>query len=133
MPVPADATPVPPGSQVPPGGVVVPVGPVLWGVKLTRKAIHVVTARATPRSTKLKLGLNVTAKVVVAIKGTSKATGKKVKAKLVLTLAAGASSIKLTGKVGTKRLPPGRYTVLVRATNPAGAATANAGRLRLKP
>ena len=70
---------------------------------------------------------------MVTIKGTNKTTGKKVKAKLVETLAAGASSIKLTGKVGAKRLPPGTYTVLVRATNTAGTATASAGRLKLKP
>jgi hypothetical protein len=105
---------------------------VLSGVRLTKKTIYVAAARATPRSTKLKLGLNVAAKVVVRIKGTSTTTGKKVKAKLVLNLAAGGSAIKLTGKVGAKRLPAGSYTVLVRATNPVGTATASAGKLKLK-
>ena len=30
-------------------------------------------------------------------------------------------------------LPPGTYTVTVRATNTIGAATASAGRLKVKP
>ena len=60
-----------------------PVAPVLSGVKLTKKVIHVVGSRAEPRATKLRLGLNVAAKVVVKVKGTRKATGKKVLARLV--------------------------------------------------
>ena len=73
------------------------------------------------------------ATVVVKVKGTAKATGKKVVARLSRTLPAGASTIKLTAKVGTKRLPPGSYRVSVRATTTIGSTTATAGRLKVKP
>ncbi len=110
------------------------LAPAFSGVKLTKRVIHVVGSRVKPRVTKLKLRLNVAASVVVKVRGTSKATGKKVVARLPKTTqAAGASTIKLTGKVGKKRLPPGTYTVTVRATNPIGTATASAGRLKVKP
>ena len=105
----------------------------LSGVKLTKKVIHVVGSRARPRVTKVKVGLNVAAKVVIKIKGTNKATGKRVNAKLVKALGAGGSTIKLTGKVGKKKLPPGKFTVTVRASNGIGTASASAGRLKVKP
>lgn len=119
-----------PVAPLPP---VTPVAPALSGAKLTKKVIHVVGSRATPRATQVKLGLNVAAGVVVTVKGTSAATGKKVKATVSKAVAAGASAVKLTARVGKKTLPPGIYRVKVRATNVAGADTASAGRLRIKP
>ncbi len=108
------------------------------GVKLTKKTIHVVGSRANPRATRLKLRLNVPATLVVKLKGPSSTAsaqviGKKVIARLSATLPAGASAIKLTGKVGKKKLPPGKYRVYLRAANAVGAASAEAGRLRVKP
>ncbi len=129
-------TVAPPGGGVEPVAPlppVTPVAPALSGVKLTKKVIHVVGSRATPRATQVKLGLNVAAGVVVTVKGTSAATGKKVKATVSKAVAAGASAVKLTARVGKKTLPPGIYRVKVRATNVAGADTASAGRLRIKP
>ena len=132
VPVPVEVDP--PGGSVPGPSH---DAPVLTGVKLTKQVIHVVGSSAKPRVTKLKLRLNVAATVVVSIKGGTNLTGnprsKKVKATVSTTLGAGASVIKLTGRLGTKRLPPGTYRVTIRASNAIGAATASAGRLKVKP
>jgi len=109
------------------------VAPALSGVALTKKTIHVVGLDEKPRATKLKLSLNLAATVVVDLKRTKKLNGKTVKAKVSKALLAGASSIKLTGKVGRKKLPTGTYRVTVRATNSVGTATAKAGRLKVVP
>ncbi len=132
-PVP-DPVIAPPGSS---GPSITQVAPVISGVKLTKKTIHVVGSRANPRATRLKLSLNVAATVVVKLKGvsrvTGKVTGRQVIAKLAKALPAGASSVKLTGKVGSKKLRPGKYLVTVRATNAVGTATSAASRLTVKP
>ncbi len=109
------------------------VAPALSGVKLTKQVIHAVGSRATPRATQVKLALNVAAGVVITVKGISAATGKTVKATVSKSLAAGASSIRFTARLGTKKLPPGTYRVAVKATNASGSATARAGRLTIKP
>ena len=132
-----------PAAVAPPGGGVEPtaplpppaasVAPTLSGVQLTKKVIHVVGSDARPRATKVKLRLNVAATVVVKVKGTAKATGKKVVARFSRALAPGGSALKLTAKIGKKKLPPGSYRVTVRATNTVGSTTATAGRLKVKP
>ena len=109
------------------------MAPALSGVKLTKQVIHAVGSRATPRATQVKLALNVAAGVVITVKGISAASGKTVKATVSKSLAAGASSIRFTARLGTKKLPPGTYRVAVKATNASGSATARAGRLTIKP
>ena len=65
----------------------------MTGVKLTKKTIHVLKSDDKPRGTKLKLTLNVDAKVVVKLKRTQKVEGKTVKATLTKSLTtAGARS-----------------------------------------
>ncbi len=81
--------------------------PALTGVKLTKKTIHVLKSDEKPRATKLKLTLNTDAKVVIKVKRTKKIHGKTVKAKVTRSLKAGKSAIRLTSKVGAKKLPPG--------------------------
>ncbi|MEO6509872.1 MAG: PKD domain-containing protein [Nocardioides sp.] len=96
--------------------------PALTGVKLTKKTIHVVGSVDKPRATKLKLTLNTDAQVTVKVKRTKKVDGKTVKAKVVKSLTQGAGAVKLTSKVGGKKLPPGTYQVTVTAKNVAGTS-----------
>ena len=103
----------------------------LSGVKLTKKTIHVVGSDEKPRATKLKLSLNVDATVVVKLKRTAKVDGKVVKAKLSLAMKSGQRAIRLTSKVGGKRLAPGTYRITVRATNAAGSSAAETVKLKV--
>ena len=48
--------------------------------------------------------------------------GKAVKATLKKALAKGAATVKLTSKIGAKKLPPGTYVVTVTATNASARA-----------
>jgi hypothetical protein len=105
--------------------------PALTGVKLTRKTIHVKGSDESPRSTRLKLTLSTAAKVVVKLKRTQKVKGKTVKTKLARSLVAGRSAIRLTSKIGGKKLPPGIYRITVRATNAAGASTTKTVKLKI--
>ena len=84
--------------------VVVVPKPVLTGVKLTKKTIHVKGSDKSPKATKLKLTLNTDAKVKVVLKRTKKVDGKAVKAAVTKALTKGSSAIKLTSKVGGKKL-----------------------------
>ena len=46
------------------------------------------------------------------------------KATLKKALAKGAATVKLTSKIGAKKLPPGTYVVTVTATNAVGTSAA---------
>ncbi len=116
---------------VAPGSNAVVPKPALTGVKLTKKTIHVLKSDEKPRATKLKLTLNVDAKVVVKLKRTQKVKGKAVKAKLAKSLDAGKRVIRLTSKVGGKKLPPGTYKVTVFAKNAAGKSAPKTVRLKI--
>ena len=116
----------------PPGGSVPELGPVLSGVKLTVTTVHVGGSPQGSRVARLKLTLNVAALVQVRVAGSSKATGKKVVARVSKSLPAGPAAIRLSGRVGKKRLPPGTYRVTVRATNAHGVSAVAAGRLKIK-
>lgn len=105
--------------------------PTLAGVKLTRNTIHVVTSDESPRSTKLKLTLNTDSTVKIVLKRTQKVDGKAVKAKVSKALVKGAAAIKLTAKIGSKKLPPGTYVVAVTATNSVGTSAATKVRLKI--
>lgn len=106
--------------------------PKLTGVKLTKKTIHVVKSDDKPRSTKLKLTLNTDAKVKVVLKRTKKVDGKAVKATLTKALKRGPAAIKLTSKVGGKKLPPGTYKVKVTGKNSVGTSAATTVKLTIK-
>ena len=99
-------------------------------MSLTKKAIHVAKSDLSPRSTKLKLTLDSDATVKLVLKRTTKVDGKNVKATVKKALAKGAATVKLTSKVGAKKLPPGTYVVTVTATNAVG--TSAAAKVRLK-
>jgi hypothetical protein len=114
-----------------PVAVVVPK-PQLTGVKLTKKTIHVKGSDESPKATKLKLRLNTDAKVKVVLKRTQKVDGKTVKATVKKALKKGSSAIKLTSKVGGKRLPPGTYKIVVTAKNPVGRSAPTTVRLTIK-
>ena len=67
--------------------------PVLTGVKLTKKTIHVLKGSdESPKATKLKLTLNTDAKVKVVLKRTKKVDGKAVKATVTKALTKGSSA-----------------------------------------
>ena len=112
--------------------VVVVPKPVLTGVKLTKKTIHVKGSDESPKATKLKLTLNTDAKVKVVLKRTKKVDGKAVKATVTKALTKGSSAIKLTSKVGGKKLPPGTYKVKVTAKNSVGRSAATTVKLTIK-
>ena len=103
----------------------------LSGVKLTKKTIHVVGSDEKPRATKLKLSLNVDATVVVKLKRTAKVNGKAVKAKLSTAMKSGQRAIRLTSKVGGKKLVAGTYRITVRATNTAGSSAVTTVKLKV--
>ena len=105
--------------------------PTLSGVKLTKKTIHVVGSDDKPRATRLKVSLNVDATVVVKLKRTAKVDGKAVKAKLSSAMKAGQRAIRLTSKVGGKKLVAGSYRVSVRATNAVGSSTVKTVKLKV--
>ena len=100
-------------------------------VLLTRKTIHVVGSDEKPRATKLKLSLNVDATVVVKLKRTAKVNGKAAKAKQSKAMKSGQRAIRLTSKVGGKRLAAGTYRISVRATNAAGSSAAETVKLKV--
>ena len=58
------------------------------------------------------------------LKRTKKVHGKTVKATLTKALKKGAATIKLTSKVGGKKLPPGTYKVKVTGKNTVGTSVA---------
>jgi PKD repeat protein len=107
--------------------------PTLTGVKLTRKTIHVKGSDDSPKATKLKLKLNTDAKVKVLLKRTKKVDGKTVKATVKRALEQGSSVIKLTSKIGGKKLSPGTYKVVVTAKNGVGTSVATMLKLTIKP
>ena len=78
----------------------------------------------SPKATKLKLKLNTDAEVKVVLKRTKKVDGTTVKATVTKALTKGSSAIKLTSKVGSKKLPPGTYKVTVSAMNSVGTSVA---------
>ena len=125
-------SPAPPVTPTTPTTTGTPVPtPILSGVKLTKKTIHVVGSDERPRATKLKLSLNVDATVVVKLKRTAKVDGKVAKAKQSLAMKSGQRAIRLTSKVGGKRLAPGTYRISVRATNTAGSSAAKTVKLKV--
>jgi hypothetical protein len=91
----------------------------------------VVGSEERPRATKLKLSLNVDATVVVKLKRTAKVNGKAVKAKLSKAMKSGQGAIRLTSKVGGKRLVAGTYRISVRATNAAGSSAVTTVKLKV--
>ena len=105
--------------------------PILSGVKLTKKTIHVVGSDEKPRATRLKLSLNVDATVVVKLKRTAKVNGKAVKAKLSMAMKSGQRAIRLTSKVGGKKLVAGTYRISVRATNAVGSSAVKTVKLKV--
>ena len=112
--------------------VVVVPKPTLTGVKLTKKTIHVKGSDESPKATKLKLKLNTDAKVKVVLKRTEKVDGKAVKATVKKSLKKGASAIKLTSTIGSKKLPPGTYKIVVTAKNSVGTSAAKKVKLIIK-
>ena len=112
--------------------VVVVPKPTLTGVKLTKKTIHVKSSDESPKATKLKLKLNTDAKVKVVLKRTEKVDGKAVKATVKKSLKKGASAIKLTSTIGSKKLPPGTYKIVVTAKNSVGRSAAKTVKLTIK-
>ena len=104
------------------------------GCRLTKKVIHVVGARARPRVTRLKLGLNVAATVVVKVQGhRARRRARRSRPRWSRPSAAGRSSIRLTGKIGTKRLPAGHVHRHPARHQRRRRGDATAGRLRLRP
>ena len=122
-PAPPVTTPTTPATPAP--------KPILSGVKLTRKTIHVVGSDERPRATKLKLSLNVDATVVVKLKRTAKVDGKAMKAKLSRAMKSGQQAVRLTSKVGGKKLAPGKYRITVRATNSVGSSAVTTVKLKV--
>ena len=86
----------------------------------------------SPKATKLQLTLNTDAKVKVVLKRTKMVDGKAVKAAVTKALTKGSSAIKLTSKVGGKKLPPGTYKVKVTAKNSVGRSAATTVKLTIK-
>jgi len=86
----------------------------------------------SPKATKLKLTLNTDAKVTVKLKRTKQVDGKTVKASLTKALEKGASAVKLTSKIGSKKLPPGTYKVTVTAKSSVGTSAATTLKLTIK-
>ena len=84
-----------------------------------------------PRATKLKLTLNTDAQVKVVLKRTKKVDGKAVKAIVTKALQKGAATMKLTSKVGGKKLPPGTYKVKVSGKNAVGTSVAVVVKLKI--
>jgi flagellar hook assembly protein FlgD len=105
--------------------------PALTGVKLTKKTIHVLKSGEKPRATKLKMTLNTDATVKVVLKRTKKLHGKVVKATVRKALKKGPAAIKLTSKVGGKKLPPGTYKVKVTGKNAVGTSVAVVVKLKI--
>jgi hypothetical protein len=106
--------------------------PALSGVKLTRKAIHVVGSEEKPRATKLKLTLSTDASVTVKLMRTGKVKQNGGKAKLVKTLLAGKRAIRLTSKTGGAKLPAGSYKITVMAKNSVGSSAVTTVKLRIE-
>jgi hypothetical protein len=100
-------------------------------VKLTKKTIHVVGSDKKPRATRLKLGLNTDATVVVKLKRAGMVDGKTVKAKLSKAMKSGQRAIRLTSKVGNKLLVAGTYRITVRATNAVGSSAVRTVKLKV--
>jgi hypothetical protein len=91
----------------------------------------VVGSDERPRATKLKLSLNVDATVVVKLKRTAKVNGKAVKAKQSLAMKSGQPAIRLTSKVGGRKLVAGTYRVTLRATNATGSSAVRTVKLKV--
>jgi hypothetical protein len=68
---------------------------------------------------------------VVKLKRTAKVNGKAVKAKLSKAMKSGQGAIRLTSKVGGKRLVAGTYRISVRATNAAGSSAVTTVKLKV--
>lgn len=73
--------------------------------------------------TKFKFTLSEAANILVAIERRKKAGRYKAAGSLSASGASGANSIKFSGKVGGKRLKPGRYRISITATDAAGNAS----------
>jgi len=69
--------------------------------------------------------------VVAVSLQTTKVHGKVAKAKQSLAMKSGQRAIRLTSKVGGKRLAPGTYRITVRATNTAGSSAAETVKLKV--
>jgi len=101
-------------------------------VKLTKKTIHVLKSDEKPRVTKLELTLNTDATVTVKLKRTKRVHGKTIKAGLTKALEKGSARVKLTSRIGSKKLPPGTYRVTVTAKNSVGTGAATTVKLTIK-
>ncbi|HEX8122283.1 MAG TPA: Ig-like domain-containing protein [Solirubrobacteraceae bacterium] len=139
-------TPRPPGPPLGPSVVPDVTAPVLSGVSLSATTFRVAAgatavAAATRRGTTVRYTLSEAAKVGFAVSRATKgrrvggrcrrATAKNrrkractryVKAGRTITRAsaAGASTLRFTGRIGTKKLKPGRYRMAVAATDAVG-------------
>jgi hypothetical protein len=123
-------TTTPPTTAGPTSAPAIP--PLLRHVRLTSSTIHVKGSDESPKVTKLKLTLNTDAGVTVKLKRTMKVDGKTVKASLTKALEKGAAAIKLTSKIGSKKLPPGTYQVTVTAKNGVGTSVATTLKLTIR-
>jgi hypothetical protein len=123
-------TTTPPTTAGPTSAPAIP--PLLRHVRLTSSTIHVKGSDESPKVTKLKLTLNTDAGVTVKLKRTMKIDGKTVKASLTKALEKGAAAIKLTSKIGSKKLPPGTYQVTVTAKNGVGTSVATTLKLSIR-
>jgi hypothetical protein len=131
---PVDDTPAPGGDSAPAGATGQPStpttpadtkAPVISSVRFTSKTFAVSRARtaiaARTRGTKLRFKLTEAAKVTVTIQkhGSRRAAGK-----LTRKSVAGSNTVKFSGRIGKRALRPGRYRVVMTATDAAGNRSA---------
>ena len=109
-----------------------PQPPAVTRLKLTRRTIHVIDSPKSPRKTKLKITLSTAAKTTFRIKRTHRLHGHVIRARFTRSLPYGASVIKLTSRIGKKKLPPGTYRIRAIATNSVGSSPPRRVRLVIK-
>ncbi len=100
--------------------------PVVSHVTLTRRRFRAATPQATAgRGTVLRFSSSKAGHLTLAIERLRHGKARPF-AKLAAKIKSGRSSVLLNGLVGTRRMPPGRYRVVIRVKDAAGAISAPA-------
>jgi hypothetical protein len=131
----ADCAAAPPGSGGGPAAQADTTAPVISRARLTRKGFRVGRA-ATPRAARVRRG------TVLSFRSSEAATltlrfdwlrGRRARGAGVLTrrIKAGPGRVALSGRIGKRRMKPGRYHLTLRARDAAGNSS-HAVRLRLR-